>query len=62
MDDDSAIAELMSDALEDEGYATHICGDGKAALDFLLCRAGGLAPRRALWYACPDKSQMAKER
>ena len=23
---------------------------------------GGLAPRRALWYACPDKSQMAKER
>ena len=34
----------------------------KAARDFLPCRAGGLAPRRALWYACPDKSQMAKER
>ncbi|WP_249282689.1 response regulator transcription factor [Ligaoa zhengdingensis] len=36
VDDDSAIAELMSDALEDEGYATHICGDGKEALDFLV--------------------------
>lgn len=32
VDDDKTIAELISDALEDEGFETTICGDGVSAL------------------------------
>ncbi|WP_312642727.1 response regulator transcription factor [Hydrogenoanaerobacterium sp.] len=35
VDDDRAIAGLMSDALEDEGFETTVCGDGRAALALL---------------------------
>ena len=31
-DDDRSIAELISDALTDEGYETEIVGDGEQAL------------------------------
>ena len=33
VDDDRAIAELMSDALEDEGYETQICMNGQQAFE-----------------------------
>lgn len=38
VDDDSAIAELISDALQDEGFDTKICHDGEQAL--ALIRSG----------------------
>lgn len=35
VDDDETIAELISDALEDEGFQTTICGDGLSALHLI---------------------------
>lgn len=35
IDDESAIANLVSDALEDEGYETVICSDGNEAYDYI---------------------------
>ena len=35
VDDDTAIAQLVSDALEDEGFDTHIENDGAAALSLI---------------------------
>lgn len=35
IDDESAIANLVSDALEDEGFETVICGDGNEAYDYI---------------------------
>ncbi|RPF47505.1 DNA-binding response OmpR family regulator [Hydrogenoanaerobacterium saccharovorans] len=39
VDDDNAIAELMSDALEDEGFETAVCGNGEEALALLKSTA-----------------------
>ena len=35
IDDESAIANLVSDALEDEGFETVICSDGNEAYDYI---------------------------
>ena len=35
IDDESAIANLVSDALEDEGFETVICSDGNEAYDYV---------------------------
>ena len=35
VDDDRAIAELVSDALEDEGFSTVLAHDGKTALSLI---------------------------
>lgn len=35
IDDESAIANLVSDALEDEGFETVICSDGNKAYDYI---------------------------
>ena len=35
IDDESAIANLVSDALEDEGFETMICSDGKEDYDYI---------------------------
>lgn len=35
IDDESAIANLVSDALEDEGFETMICSDGNEAYDYI---------------------------
>ena len=39
VEDDPALAELLRDALEEEGYAVTVRGDGHAALDALARRA-----------------------
>ncbi|MCM1544075.1 MAG: response regulator transcription factor [Ruminococcus sp.] len=36
VDDDIDIAELVSDALQDEGFETHVCNDGESALSYVL--------------------------
>ncbi|MCM1269917.1 MAG: response regulator transcription factor [Faecalibacterium sp.] len=36
VDDDNDIAELVSDALQDEGFETHICNDGESALSYVF--------------------------
>ena len=39
VDDDKDIAYLVSDALEDEGFYTHVCNDGEEALNFIERKA-----------------------
>ena len=36
IDDDLAIARLVSDALEDEGFDTHICENASSAYDYIV--------------------------
>ena len=36
VDDEIEIAELISDALSDEGFDTHICTDGEEALNYIV--------------------------
>ena len=43
IDDDRAIANLVSDALEDEGLETKICSDGNEAYDYIEANAGDIS-------------------
>lgn len=43
VDDEVSIAELISDALEDEGYETARCYDGKSAYDYITENADEIA-------------------
>ncbi len=43
VDDDISIAQLISDALEDEGFETHIETDGKRAYDYITEKAEELS-------------------
>jgi len=36
VDDDIDIAELISDALQDEGFETKVCHDGESALEYIV--------------------------
>ena len=42
VDDDMAIAQLVSDALEDDGFETEICTGGKEALQYIEQNASGI--------------------
>ena len=43
VDDDSAIANLISDVLEDEGFETVVKNDGKSAYDYISANAKDLS-------------------
>ncbi len=43
IDDDRAIANLVSDALEDEGFETKICSDGNEAYEYIEGNAGNIS-------------------
>lgn len=43
IDDDRAIANLVSDALEDEGFETKICSDGNEAYEYIEENAGNIS-------------------
>lgn len=43
VDDDISIAQLLSDALEDEGFETDIRTDGRAAYEYILNNAENIA-------------------
>ena len=43
VDDERAIARLICDALEDEGFETHICESGNEALTYILANAADLS-------------------
>lgn len=43
IDDDRAIANLVSDALEDEGFETTICSDGNEAYEYIEKNAGNIS-------------------
>ena len=43
IDDDRAIANLVSDALEDEGFETAICSDGNEAYEYVEEHAGEIS-------------------
>ena len=78
VDDDTAIAQLVSDALEDEGFDTHIENDGAAALslieqsepfsliilDIMMPKLDGLALCRKIrdTVSCPIVFVTAKSR
>ncbi len=43
VDDDISIAELISDALEDEGFETVICTDGNKAYDYIIANENDIS-------------------
>lgn len=43
VDDDVAIAQLISDALEDEGFETVVKNDSKSAYEYVMANAGSIA-------------------
>lgn len=43
IDDDRAIANLVSDALEDEGFETKICSDGNEAYEYIEENVGNIS-------------------
>ncbi len=43
IDDDRAIANLVSDSLEDEGFETVICSDGNEAYEYIEANAGDIS-------------------
>lgn len=43
IDDDHAIASLVSDSLEDEGFETVICSDGNDAYEYVEAHAGDIS-------------------
>lgn len=43
VDDDAAIAQLISDALEDEGFDTIVKTDSKSAFEYVVANAGSIS-------------------
>ena len=43
VDDDFAIAQLISDALEDEGFETVVKNDSKSAYEYVMANAGSIS-------------------
>ena len=43
VDDDTAIARLISDALEDEGFETEVIFDGESALSYIKANSGEIS-------------------